>query len=70
MTEYRTIDGDMIDEIAFRHYGRQDMVERVYDANPGLATRGPVLPSGVIVFLPEADPRTVNVPIRLWGRSA
>ncbi len=67
MSTYRTIDGDMVDAICKAHYGREDMTVAVYDANPGLAARGPVLPKGIPVTLPVAPEVTVRKPIRLWG---
>lgn len=68
MTGWRTSDGDMVDAICWAHYGTTDMTAAVYDANPGLAARGPVLPKGVLITLP-AQPVTQSVqqPIRLWG---
>lgn len=66
---YRTRDGDVLDAVCLRHYGgKQDHVEAVLDANPGLADLGPVLPSGVLVTLPDIETVAVTeVPtIRLW----
>ena len=68
MSVYRTRDGDVLDAICYERYGRQDMVESVLGANPGLAARGAVLPSGVEILLPNAAPRPDATPIRLWGR--
>lgn len=55
MTEQkRTEQHDTVDALCWRHYGRTaGVVEAVLDANPGLADRGPVLPSGLLVTLPE-----------------
>lgn len=66
MTTYRTNDGDMIDALCKAHYGREDMTVAVYEANPGLAARGPILPMGVVITLPDAAPPEVRKPIRLW----
>ncbi|MEE7478404.1 tail protein X [Methylobacterium hispanicum] len=50
---YTTIDGDMVDQICWLHYGREwETTEAVYVANAGLAARGPVLPAGVVIRLP------------------
>lgn len=66
-TIYRTRRGDMLDQICWRHYGQQSgAVERVLEANPGLADRGPVLPEGLEVTLPDAAPAPARTPIRLW----
>ncbi|MEK2611129.1 tail protein X [Pseudomonas shirazensis] len=55
MTEQkRTEQNDTVDALCWRHYGRTaGVVEAVLDANPGLADRGPTLPSGLLVTLPE-----------------
>lgn len=50
----RTQQNDTVDALCWRHYGRTvGVVEAVLDANPGLADRGPVLPSGLLVTFPE-----------------
>ena len=68
MSLYRTRQGDMVDAICKDHYGNEDLVEQVYDANPGLAELGPVLPIGLGIVLPVITVQTVQAPIRLWGR--
>ncbi len=69
MSLYRANEGDMIDAICYAHYGAEDMVERVYDANPNLAILGPILPLGTIIYLPEEPVKDARQPIRLWGGS-
>lgn len=65
--KYRTRDGDVLDLICHNYYGdAPHSVEFVYDANPGLAELGPVLPSGVVIDLPEAAPAEPTT-IRLWN---
>lgn len=50
----RTQQNDTVDALCWRHYGRTSgVVEAVLDANPGLADKGAVLPSGLLVTLPE-----------------
>lgn len=50
----RTQQNDTVDALCWRHYGRTaGVVEAVLDANPGLADKGPMLPSGLLVTLPE-----------------
>lgn len=50
----RTQQNDTVDALCWRHYGRTaGVVEAVLEANPGLADKGPVLPSGLLVTLPE-----------------
>lgn len=61
--------GDTVDAIAWRHYGRtRGVVEAILAANPGLADFGPVLPLGTRVQLPDLP--TTQEPTRqlvqLW----
>jgi phage tail protein X len=68
MTTYTTKDGDMLDAIVWKHYGRQDQqsVEQVLDANPSLAEVGATLPAGVAIVLPIlTKPETVRG-VKLW----
>jgi len=65
---YVTIDGDMVDQIAHRVFGRHGRnTEAVYDINPGLAALGPVLQAGIVIKLPsvqqEVTPRQFR---KLW----
>ena len=63
----RTVDGDVLDEICWRHYGREDAVPAVLGANPGLSEQGPALAGGLIVALPDLpDPEPVMAAVRLW----
>lgn len=41
--KYRTKDGDVLDAICREYYGKDGMLEAVYEANTGLADQGPVL---------------------------
>ncbi|KAF0810443.1 phage P2 tail gpX-like protein [Alcanivorax sp. S71-1-4] len=67
MTEVRAVEGDTVDLICWRHYGRTaGVTEAVYDSNPGLADVGPVLPRGTLVRLPEQAPAPVKKGIQLW----
>jgi phage tail protein X len=57
---YTTRDGDILDEVVWRYYGRQDagIVEAVLEANRGLADYGPTLPPGLAITFPAApDPQ-------------
>lgn len=52
-TVLRSVDGDVLDGMVWRHYGRvPGAVEQVLDANPGLADLGPALPPGTKIRLP------------------
>lgn len=63
---YRTKDRDMVDLICHNYYGGEPhSVEAVYDRNPGLADHGPILPAGVVIDLPDAQPAEPQT-IRLW----
>ena len=68
MTVWITAEGDMLDAVCRLHYGpRTGAAEAVLDANPGLADRGPVLPAGVRIKLPELgeEPPSSGA-VRLW----
>ena len=62
--------GDTLSAICWRHYGRTSggIVEKVLEANPGLALAGPVLPHGTRVTLPELQvAAAASLPqIQLW----
>ena len=64
---YFTADGDVLDEICWRRYGREDAVPAVLAANPGLADAGPVLSAGVLIVLPRLPAAPRGLPAeRLW----
>jgi phage tail protein X len=69
MTEPATLtttDGDMLDAICQRHYGRASgVVEQVLAANPHVLDQPPQLPSGLVLTLPAIAPESVRQP-RLW----
>lgn len=67
MVTYRTKDGDRLDQICYRHYGRVDVVQAVLDANRGLAELGPVYLSGVRIKLPQLAPPKARKTVRLWS---
>ncbi|ARU88296.1 tail protein X [Pseudomonas sp. M30-35] len=49
------LQGDTLDQLCWRHYGRtKGVVEQVLQANPGLAELGTTLPHGSRVKLPTA----------------
>lgn len=67
-TLYTTVNGEMVDAIAYNFYGRYEngMTELILNTNPHLADYGAVLPAGVLIVLPEINkaPQTVD---RLWS---
>jgi len=54
-TSYVTQQGDMVDAIAYVHYGTEHggTAEAILAANPGLAAHGPVLPPNLRLTLPD-----------------
>lgn len=65
---YRTKDGDVLDQVCTKHYGDAPWrIEDVLAANPGLATHGPVMTSGLIIDLPAVEETAPEqTTIRLW----
>ena len=67
MTIYRTSDGDTLDWICWKYYGRSSgAVEAVLEANSGLAARGPVYDAGLNIKLPDLPTAPQRQLIRLW----
>lgn len=53
---YVTQEGDLLDHICWRHYGREwGTPEAVLTANRGLASIGGPMPGGLTIFLPSID---------------
>mgnify|MGYP000356722867 CR=1 FL=1 len=67
-TEVIARQGDTVDLICWRHYGKTATVtEAVYEANPGLADLGPILPHGQRVILPAIETaQPADNQIYLW----
>lgn len=65
---YRTKQGDTIDLIAWRYYGRQDgkVVEKLLDANPKVAESGAFLPENQTINLPDIEVAESAKGVRLW----
>lgn len=67
MKTYTTTGGEVLDEIAWRHYGRQiATTEAVLDVNPGLADLGSILPPGVVITLPDLPAAATSAPVKLY----
>ena len=67
VTTVRAIQGDTIDMLCWRHYGRTaGVVEQVLQTNPGLASLGPVLPHGTAVKLPDIPAQPQRTTVQLW----
>lgn len=67
-TIYTTKDGDMVDEICWRHYGNsKGYTEAVLEANYRLEDQPLQLPAGLRITLPEVSVTTENAAVvRLW----
>lgn len=60
-------DGDTLDWICWKRYGRQaGAVEAVLEANAGLGDRGPVYSAGFKIVLPDLPAAATETVIRLW----
>ena len=68
MAEYRTKDGELLDAICYRYYGRQSgVIELVLAANQNLSRQPEQLPAGLVITLPDLPAQTNDItPIRLW----
>ena len=64
---YSTKDGDVLDEIVFRYYGKTaGYVERVLAANRHLADRGAIYPADVQIVLPDIRTENVTAEVTIW----
>ena len=69
MPTVRSVEGDTVDLILHRRFGRTDeaLVRLVLEANPGVPALGPVLPLGTVLHIPDAAPAaTTRATVRLW----
>lgn len=67
--QLRARQGDTLDLICWRYYGRTaGVTESVLAANPGVADLGSILPHGTLVTVPEIKTTTPNqIPlVQLW----
>jgi phage tail protein X len=66
---YRSRQGDVLDDIVWRHYGRQDQgtVVRVLEANRNLADLPLILPEGTRIALPTIETSEPDAVVRLWS---
>ncbi|WP_295855149.1 tail protein X [uncultured Xylophilus sp.] len=63
----RTVQNESVDALCWRVLGRTGgVVEATLQANPGLAARGPLLPAGVLVELPETPAAPERPTVKLW----
>lgn len=67
-TFYRTIDGDMMDLLAFKQYGLSSLTTEVLlDVNYRIADNPIRMPSGIVVDLPPQRPPPEASIIKLWN---
>lgn len=65
--QLRSKQGDTLDLILFRHYGyTAGITEQVLNLNPGLATLGPIIPTGTLINMPAAPTQAEQPLIQLW----
>ncbi len=65
--QIRAQQGDTVDEICLRYYGRTaGVTEAVYEANPGLCDGSPLLTAGQVVYLPAVSPPVQQEIVQLW----
>ncbi len=69
MTDYVTLDGDVLDDVALRMLGSAAQVVRLIEANPHIADGPAVLPAGIVISLPAPVPVAAVPTIRLWGKA-
>lgn len=70
MQTYKTSEGDVLDEVLWRQYGKgsSEILRTVFDANFGLADLGPILPAGVEIVLPDiVNPTAISESVSLWS---
>lgn len=66
-TTYRTSSGDILDTLAYRHYGHLNgVVEAIYQANPGLPAQPQPFAAGVVILFPDIDQPSGDA-IQLWS---
>lgn len=65
--KYRNSSYQTLDEIVWKHYGYSSgPLEKVLEANPGIADYGPFLPTGLYIELPRYQALKTKKGIRLW----
>lgn len=65
--QLRSLQGDTLDLILFRHYGyTAGITEQVLNLNPGLAALGPILPTATLINMPAAPTQAEQPMLQLW----
>lgn len=69
-TLVKSVQGDTLDLICHRHYGRtQKVTETVMAANPNIDFSQPILPLGTLVKLPVIEQTKTQETITLWSNA-
>lgn len=63
---YRSQKNDMVDKVCHDFYGSHAPLAAVLSANRGLADYGPLLPSGVLITLPDLIAPAQQTAVKLW----
>lgn len=64
---YTTKEGDILDELVYRIYGKTSgYFEKVLFSNPGLSRLPDILPSGITIFFPDLNITKKDDVISLW----
>ncbi len=67
MIRYVAKDGEMLDELCFKQYGRENAATAVLEANPGLAGKGPILKAGTVIVFPDLEETAEeSSTVKLW----
>lgn len=69
MITYETVEGDTLDGISYRFFGETPgALETLVEANPEILTQPLVLPSGLLVAIPEITGPTIKErEINIWA---
>ncbi|NBS40720.1 MAG: phage tail protein [Betaproteobacteria bacterium] len=62
-----THEGDVLDDLVWRHYGRNDLIAAVLESNPHLAQLSPVMEAGLVIEMPGLLLPAEAPVIRLWS---
>lgn len=66
---YLSKEGDTLDFIVWKQYGTTEngIVEKVLSANRGLSDKGPIIPTGTLITLPEIKAEQITTAkVKLW----
>ena len=68
MITYITKDGDVLDFICWKYYGKTSgVLEKVLEANRHLAELGSIFTAGVKIILPDLTQEEETESVKLWS---